>query len=52
MAGNARYTALLDACVLYPLAMTDALVRCHDAIRVACDRGGQHVAIADSANTQ
>lgn len=26
MAGNARYTALLDACVLYPLAMTDALM--------------------------
>lgn len=22
MAGNARYTALLDACVLYPIAMT------------------------------
>lgn len=26
MAGLARYTALLDACVLYPLAMTDALM--------------------------
>lgn len=26
MAGQARYTALLDACVLYPLAMTDALL--------------------------
>ena len=26
MAGNARYTALLDACVLYPVAMTDALL--------------------------
>lgn len=26
MAGNARYTALLDACVLYPIAMTDALM--------------------------
>jgi hypothetical protein len=26
MAGYARYTALLDACVLYPLAMTDALL--------------------------
>ena len=26
MAGAARYTALLDACVLYPLAMTDALM--------------------------
>lgn len=26
MAGPARYTALLDACVLYPLAMTDALM--------------------------
>src|SRR5579864_8543716 len=26
MAGNGRYTALLDACVLYPLAMTDALM--------------------------
>jgi hypothetical protein len=24
--GHARYTALLDACVLYPLAMTDALM--------------------------
>jgi hypothetical protein len=26
MAGHARYTVLLDACVLYPLAMTDALM--------------------------
>ena len=26
MAGHARYTALLDACVLYPLAITDALL--------------------------
>jgi predicted nucleic acid-binding protein len=26
MAGNARYTALLDACVLYPIATTDALL--------------------------
>jgi hypothetical protein len=26
MAGHVRYTALLDACVLYPLAMTDALM--------------------------
>lgn len=26
MAGHARYTALLDACVLFPLAMTDALM--------------------------
>lgn len=26
MAGHARYTALLDACVLYPLAMTDGLM--------------------------
>ena len=26
MAGQARYTALLDACVLYPFAMTDALL--------------------------
>jgi predicted nucleic acid-binding protein len=26
MAGYARYTALLDACVLHPLAMTDALL--------------------------
>lgn len=26
MAGHARYTALLDACVLYPLPMTDALL--------------------------
>jgi predicted nucleic acid-binding protein len=26
MAGHVRYTALLDACVLYPLAMTDALL--------------------------
>lgn len=26
MAGHARYTALLDACVLYPLATTDALL--------------------------
>ena len=26
MAGHARYTALLDACVLYPLGMADALM--------------------------
>lgn len=26
MAGHVRYTALLDACVLFPLAMTDALM--------------------------
>lgn len=26
MAGHVRYTALLDACVLYPLAMADALL--------------------------
>lgn len=26
MAGHARYTALLDACVLYSIAMTDALM--------------------------
>jgi predicted nucleic acid-binding protein len=26
MAGHARYTALLDACVLYPMAMADALM--------------------------
>jgi len=26
LAGHARYTALLDACVLYPLAMCDALM--------------------------
>jgi predicted nucleic acid-binding protein len=26
MAGHARYTALLDACVLYPQAVTDALM--------------------------
>nr|ART89670.1 hypothetical protein [uncultured bacterium] len=26
MAGHARYTALLDACVLYPVAMADALM--------------------------
>lgn len=26
MAGNARYTALLDACVLFPIAITDALM--------------------------
>jgi len=26
MAGHALYTALFDACVLYPLAMTDALM--------------------------
>lgn len=26
MAGYARYTALLDACVLYPMAMADALM--------------------------
>jgi hypothetical protein len=27
MAGHARYTALLDACVLFPLAMIDSLMR-------------------------
>lgn len=27
MAGHARYTALLDACVLYPVVTADALVR-------------------------
>lgn len=27
MTGYARYTALLDACVLYSIAMTDALIR-------------------------
>lgn len=26
MAGHARYTAILDACVLYPLALSDALM--------------------------
>jgi len=26
MAGQARYTAVLDACVLYSIAMTDALL--------------------------
>ena len=26
MAGHARYTALLDACVLHPIAMCDALM--------------------------
>src|SRR6476659_1988364 len=26
MAGNARYTALLDACVLFPIAVCDALM--------------------------
>jgi PIN domain len=26
MAGHARYTALLDACVLYPLAIADSLI--------------------------
>lgn len=26
MAGYARYTALLDACVLHPMAMADALM--------------------------
>ena len=26
MAGNARYTAVLDACVLYPLAIADSLI--------------------------
>jgi predicted nucleic acid-binding protein len=26
MAGNARYTALLDACVLYPIAIADSLL--------------------------
>ncbi|MFD1557733.1 PIN domain-containing protein [Paraburkholderia silviterrae] len=26
MAGHVRYTALLDACVLFPIAMTDALM--------------------------
>ena len=26
MAGHARYTAVLDACVLYPVAVADALM--------------------------
>lgn len=26
MAGHARYTAVLDACVLYSIAVTDALM--------------------------
>jgi hypothetical protein len=26
MAGYARYTALLDACVLHPMVMADALI--------------------------
>ncbi len=26
MAGHAHYTAVLDACVLYPIACTDALI--------------------------
>jgi hypothetical protein len=26
MAGHARYTALLDACVLFPIAITDSLM--------------------------
>jgi hypothetical protein len=26
MAGHARYTAVLDACVLYPVALADALI--------------------------
>jgi len=26
MAGHARYTAVLDACVLYPVALSDALM--------------------------
>lgn len=34
MAGHARYTALLDACVLYPLAMTDALLSLADWIKL------------------
>jgi hypothetical protein len=29
MAGNARYTAILDACVLFPPAIADALVSLH-----------------------
>lgn len=29
MAGNARYTALLDACVLYPAPVADAMVSMH-----------------------
>jgi hypothetical protein len=40
MAGHARYTALLDACVLFPLAMVDSLIACHVAhvCRRSCQR--------------
>ena len=31
MAGHARYTALLDACVLFPLAMVDSLMSLAEA---------------------
>ena len=31
MAGHARYTALLDACVLFPMAMVDALMSLAEA---------------------
>ncbi len=31
MAGNARYTAILDACVLFPPAVADALISLHVA---------------------
>lgn len=31
MAGNARYTAILDACVLYPAPVADALMSIHVA---------------------
>jgi hypothetical protein len=49
MAGNARYTALLDACVLYPLATTDALM--HDlSLPDADDRHVLAAAIAGHAD--
>jgi hypothetical protein len=31
MAGHARYTAILDACVLFPAPVADALMGLHSA---------------------
>jgi hypothetical protein len=33
MAGSARYTAILDACVLFPPAVADTLISLHVARR-------------------
>jgi len=38
MAGHARYTAILDACVLFPPAVADALISLYVAGRYTARR--------------